>query len=329
MNWENERVVVTGGAGFIGSHLVDALAARGATDILVLDDLSRGSMMNLPLLKEGRQRLSVLDLADTGRLGYLAEVFDGAIVFHLAARVTNIKENRGDHLGMLQDNVRLNANIVEAARLARPKLLELTSTVCVYPHDAPVPTPESAGFPFHPEDTNEGYGLAKALLEKQGEYLHREHGIPVLVPRFANAFGPRDYYDESSHVAPALIRKAFEQDTIEIWGSGNQTRTLMDARDIAEGLVRLAEEPRAHDAQPVNIGWADPISIADLAHLILKLSGMERKKLWFNRSQPDGHEVREFCCQRLVDLIGPPPSRPIEDTLADMIEEFAAGRAHL
>ena len=94
-------------------------------------------------------------------------------------------------------------------------------------------------------------------------------------------------------------------------------------------LVRLAEEPRAHDAQPVNIGWADPISIADLAHLILKLSGMERKKLWFNRSQPDGHEVREFCCKRLVDLIGPPPSRPIEDTLADMIEEFAAGRAHL
>jgi len=192
-----------------------------------------------------------------------------------------------------------------------------------------VPTPESAAFPYHPEDTNEGYGLAKAILEKQGEYLHKEHGIPVLVPRFANAFGPRDYYDESSHVAPALIRKAFEQDTIEIWGSGNQTRTLMDARDIAETLVRLAEQPKAHDAQPVNLGWGDPISIADLAYLILKLSGMDRKKLWFNRGQPDGHKVREFCNSRLIDLIGPPPCRPVADTLADMIAEFQAGEAHL
>jgi GDP-L-fucose synthase len=269
-------------------------------------------------------------LQDSDDIDRLAEWFAGAVVFHLAARVTNIRENRHDHLGMLQDNIRINANVVEAARYGRPKLLELTSTVCVYPHDAPAPTMEQHAFPFHPEDTNEGYGLAKAILEKQGEYLYREHGIPVIVPRFANAFGPRDYYDRaSSHVAPALIRKAFEDEIIEVWGSGEQTRTLMDARDLAETLCLLAEEPEAQRAQPVNLGWGDPVSIGDLAYLILKLAGMERKEVRFDKSQPDGHKARDFCCGRLVDLVGWPPCRPVEDTLADMIAEFAAGEARL
>lgn len=327
MNWAEERVIVTGGAGFIGSHLVDALLARGAEVVIVLDDLSRGSVANLPA--NPRVRFTHLDLHEQQEISYLANLFKGAVVFHLAARVTNIKENRYDHLGMLQNNLDMNSTIINAARLGPPKLLELTSTVCVYPHDAPVPTKEEAAFPFHPEDTNEGYGLAKAILEKQGEYLHRELGIPVFVPRFANAFGPRDYYDASSHVVPALIRKAFEEEAIEVWGTGEQTRTLMDARDLAQSLVLLAEQPAAHDAQPLNLGWNDPVSIADLARTIREMAGMERKRIVFDMSQPDGHKVRDFCCARAIDLIGPPPSRPLEDTLADMVAEFKAGRARL
>lgn len=327
MDWTKEKVVVTGGAGFIGSHLVDVLLARGVgrQNLSVVDDLSRAGARNL----HPDVALFPWDLRDSQELPHLARLMEGAVVFHLAARVTNIRENRGDHLGMMQDNLRINANVTEAARWGKPKLLEMTSTVCVYPHDAPVPTAEGAAFPYHPEDTNEGYGLAKAILEKQAEYLHREHGIPVIVPRFANAFGPRDYYDwQSSHVVPAMIRKAHEHDKIVVWGTGRQSRTFLDARDIAETLVRLAEAPAAHDAQPVNIGWGDPIAISDLVWLIFKLADID-KPVTFDTSQPDGHEVRDFCNKRLVSIIGPPPCRPLEGTLADMIAEYQAGEARL
>lgn len=327
MDWTREKVVVTGGAGFIGSHLVDVLLARGASQVMVIDDLSRGTTDNLP--KHGALRIAPMDIRQSRAIEGLASVFRKAVVFHLAARVTNIRENRHNHLGMLQDNLRINTHVTQAAALSRPRLLEMTSTVCVYPHDAPVPTPESAAFPFHPEDTNEGYGLAKAVLEKQAEYLYRELGIPTFVPRFANAFGPRDYYDwESSHVVPALIRKIHERDKIVVWGSGAQSRTLMDARDIAEALVLLAEEPRAHDARPVNIGWADPVSISDLVFLIMKLADID-KPVEFDRTQPDGHAVRDFCNKRLIDLVGLPPCRRLEATLDDMIREYQDGRARL
>lgn len=326
IDWANERVVVTGGAGFIGSHLVDVLLARGVRNPLILDNLSRGTMENVPL----ECSLRPIDLDDSQVIDWLSRRFEGAIVFHLAARVTNIRENRGDHLGMLQDNLKINVNVFEAARQGKPKLFEATSTVCVYPHDAPVPTPESAGFPFHPEDTNEGYGLAKAVLEKQALYLHKEHGVPVLVPRFANAFGPRDYYDwASSHVVPALIRKAFEDSEIVVWGSGRQTRTLVDARDIAETVVRLAETPEAHDAQPINIGYAKETSISDLVWTILELTGNSDKRVTFDTAQPDGHAVRIFDCSRLISLIGAPPTRPLVATLKDMIAEFQAGKSRL
>jgi len=294
-----------------------------------VDNLLRGTRDNLPEPLSRGYRFELVNLRYTQSIPAVGELFKDSIVFHLAARVTNIQENRGDHLGMLQDNLQINATVIEAAKWGKPKLLELTSTVCVYPHDAKVPTMEYEAFPFHPEDTNEGYGLAKAILEKQGEYLHKEHGIPVLVPRFANAMGPRDYYDwKSSHVVPALIRKAFEHDKIVVWGSGQQTRTLIDARDIAETLVRLAENPDAHDAQPVNIAWANQISMSDLAYLILKLADID-KPVELDTSKPDGHAERNFCNARLVELIGMPPCRPMEDTLADMIAEFERGEARL
>jgi GDP-L-fucose synthase len=323
MNWKEQKTVVTGGAGFIGSHLVRALLARGA-HVTVIDDMRRGVRENVP---EGAELL-VTDVACARML--VASLCRDAVVFHLAARVTNIAANQRDHLGMLQDNLKTNTAMIEAVQLARPRLFVATSTVCVYPHDAPVPTAEEDAFPYHPEDTNEGYGLAKAILEKQAEYLHREHGLPVIVPRFSNAIGERDWYDwESSHVVPALIRKAHEADVIMVWGSGNQTRCFVDAADIAEGLIRLAETPAAHDAQPVNIGHRREISIADLMQFVLELSGQVDKPVRFDRSKPDGHQRRGVDNTRLRALTGWEPPTPLVDTLEKMIEEYRSGRAHL
>lgn len=324
MNWQNESVMVTGGGGFIGSHLVDALVTKGAT-VTVVDNFTRGHYENLHgAIQTGRVKIRRLHIDEGGIPN------DYSIIFHLAARVTNIQANRHDHLGMLQDNLAVNWAVVDSIRRVKPKLAVLVSTVCVYPHDTPIPTPEAAAYPFHPEPTNEGYGLAKAILEKQAEYLHREHGVPVIVPRFSNAIGERDYYDwESSHVVPALIRKVHEHDSIKVWGSGEQSRVFVDARDIARALGLLAENPNAADARPVNVGHEREVSIAKLLFTILEMSGKTDVPVQFDRMRPDGHKRRLVDVSRLRELTGWVPSTPLRDTLGRMIAEYQEGRAWL
>lgn len=326
IDWANEKVVVTGGAGFIGSHLVDLLAGMGAR-VVVIDDLRRGSRQNISgPLNCGRAILLEHNLS-TDTPWWAGD----SIVFHMAARITNIAANRLDHLGMMQDNVIINTNVIETCRWLEPKLLVACSTVCVYPHDAPVPTPESAGWPLHPEETNEGYGLAKGLLEKQAEFLHREYKVPAVVTRFSNAIGLRDYYDyESSHVVPALIRRIMEgEEPLVVWGSGNQTRVFVDARDLAAALVKLAECREAHDAQPVNIGHDREISIGDLARLVAVECGKPDLAIEFDTSHPDGHARRGVDNSRLRSLIGWVPDRPLEETVREMVAEYKTGRARL
>jgi len=326
INWHDTPAIVTGGAGLIGSHVVDELVDRGAT-VLVIDDLRRGHLENLDrALEFGNVEVSRADLT----IGIPYHWRRDAVVFHLAARVTNIAANQKDHLGMLQDNLIINANVVNAMRALRPKVAVLCSTVCVYPHDAPIPTPESAAFPYHPEDTNEGYGFAKAILEKQGEYLYRECGVPTVITRFSNAIGLRDYYDkESSHVVPALIRRIMEgEDPLRVWGSGKQTRVFVDARDLAYALVNLAGCPEAHDAKPINIGHEREISIADLAGLIADVCDKDIA-ITFDTSKPDGHARRAVDNSRLRSLLGWVPDRALESTIAEMVQEFKAGRSWL
>lgn len=321
IDWEQTRTVVTGGAGFIGSHLVDALLARDAKQVIVIDNFSRGHWENLPTEDI---RLQVLNFDLSKHAPLLPE---GAVVFHLAARVTNIQANQRDHLGMFLDNMAVNQSMARAVVEAKPMLYVAVSTVCVYPHEVSNPTHESEGYPFHPEPTNEGYGFAKAMQEKMGEYLHKEHGIPVIVPRFSNAIGPRDYYDwESSHVVPALIRKAYTYQQVVVWGSGRQSRVFVDARDIAKTLILLAENPEAADAKPINIGHDREVSIAALVTQILELTG-QRKPVIFEREKPDGHARRLVDTSRLYRLIRWLPDTPLETTLADMIDEYRRGKA--
>lgn len=306
----------------IGSHLVDELVSRGCARVLVYDDLSRGSLRNLQThLAAGRIELYTWDLAETTPL--FPPHLDA--LFHLAARVTSIEENRHDNLGMLQKNLAINYHVTEAVKVARPALFQYTSTACIYGHDVPVPTPEECGDVCDPEPTNWGYGVAKWVGEAQAKLLYREHGIPTVITRFFNAISPtRDYYDpQTSHVAPALIKRICDgEDPVTVWGTGTQSRVLVDARDLARALVDLAECPAAHDARPVNIGHEHEITIGDLASLIADLAGREDATIVFDESKPDGYPRRAADTTRLRSLIGWVPATPLYQTLQAMIATY-------
>lgn len=321
IGWRNRLVYITGGAGMIGSHLVDVLLAQGA-DVYVVDDLSRGRRENLSDLPDSHFIQYDLTQPET-RPDFAPQ----AIWFHLAAKVASIEYNRKRHLDMMQHNLAINWHYTELMRhpQIRPRLVTFVSTACIYSHDAPVPTPEAAGVVGNPEPTNWGYGVAKWVGEQQARFLYEEARIPAIVVRFYNALGPRDYYDEkTSHVAPALIQRTLDgQDPLVVWGTGAQTRAFVDARDIARALALLAETPAAHDARPINIGHEREVTIADLAHTIMKLAG-RRPNITFDRTRPDGYARRAADSGRLRGLIGWAPDTPLETSLTDMIADYRA-----
>lgn len=319
-------IAVTGGAGFIGSHLVDLLVSQDE-QVTVIDDFSRGSMENLAgAMKTGNLKVRNTDLEHYG----FPSRHDA--VFHLAAKVTGIEYNRRNHYDMLATNLRINMNVVESVRRTRPRLFVYVSTACVYPHDAPVPTPESAGDIGDPEPTNHGYGVAKWAGEQLVKHLHREHGVPCLIVRFFNAFGPRDHYDEeTSHVAPALIKRVVDgEDPVVVWGSGNQTRALVDARDIAKALVMLMDRMLTPETQwegkwpspiAVNVGHEREVTVRELAQIILNVSGSEAK-LQFDASKPDGYPRRAADTELLRRMTGWVPDTPVDVTVADMVADY-------
>lgn len=320
------NVLVTGGAGFIGSRLVLDLVARGY-DVTVVDNMSRGRFKNLPRTyfdsrHTDRPRVYRCDVQDIRSL-------EGRwpIIFHLAAEVTNIAENRRNHLYMMQANLQINTAMTELIRHDALNIRRYiyVSTACVYPHDASVPTPERAAKTCSPEPTNYGYGVAKWVGERQAYYLHREYDVPTTVVRFFNAFGERDYYDwKSSHVAPALIRKCMERDEIVVWGSGDQTRSLVDVRDISKALILLLQSNRyaASDGRPINIGHRREISMIELARLIRVTCNRPEVEITTDPTKPNGYMRRAADPSLLRALIGWIPDTPIEETIERMVRDY-------
>lgn len=311
------KALVTGGAGFIGSHVVNRLL-EGGYEVTILDDMSRGRHphAHAGLITTPIEMFYTVNL----------DVYD--VIFHLAAKVSNIEFNRHHQLEMMQRNLLINSAMTDLLIENRYQgRYVFVSTACVYPHDAPVPTPESAGRICAPEPTNFGYGVAKWVGEQQARYLHQEVGTPTTIVRFFNAFGPNDYYDyESSHVAPALIRKAYEQEELVVWGSGRQTRVLVDARDIADILVMLAEstDPIAWQANPINIGHEKEITIGNLAQVIATMMGSlgSAKKIVLDKTKPDGYPRRAADTTLLKRVIKDYEWTSIFETLDDMIKDF-------
>lgn len=285
--WENKKVLVTGGAGFIGSHLAERLVERNAI-VTVLDNLQNGKKENLDSVKN-KIKFILGDCGDYNTAIRACKSQD--IVMNLAARVGGIEYNRTHQATMLSDNLLLGTVILEAARKTGAEWFLVVSSACVYPRNCSIPTPEFEGFLDEPEPTNGGYGWAKRMAEKLGVYYAQEFGMKVGIVRPYNCYGPRDHFDpDTSHVIPALIKRVLDgENPVKVWGTGNQTRAFLYVEDLAEGMMLAVEKYSKPD--PINLGTDEEISIKDLIKKIIYLSGVNAQ-IEFDTSKPDGSPRR-------------------------------------
>ncbi len=317
--WKNKRVLVTGGAGFIGSYLSELLVEAGAK-VTVADSLVRGNRERIQAILK-KIHLEEANLFEPSACAKVCQNQD--VVLNLAAKVTGIEYNRFHMADMFETNMKLQMNVLHAAAECGIKRFLQVSTACIYPHDAKVPTPESEGERGSPEPTNEGYGLAKFMGEKLARYYTQEKGIEVVIVRPFNAYGPRDHFDEAtSHVIPAIMKRILdEDDPVVIWGSGNQSRAFVHARDVARGMMLAAE--KAPPAEPINIGHDHEVTIKDLFALICKVIG-KYPQAHYDTSKPDGYPRRAADTTLLKKYTGFVPAISLEDGIREMLEYFVA-----
>lgn len=315
MNWQGKKVLVTGGAGFVGSHVVELLVARGA-HVTVFGRSDGGA--NLDAVRD-RIRFVTGDCGDDGDARSACEGQE--IVMNLAARVGGIEYNRTHHASIFRDNMRIAMAMTEAAHTCGVDRFLTVSSACIYPHDAVIPTPETEGFRGEPEPTNGGYGWAKRMAEKTAMYYAEQYGMNIGIVRPYNIYGPRDHFDpERSHVIPALIRRVFDgENPLRVWGSGRQTRAFLYVEDAARGMVEAIEKYPVAD--PVNLGTDEEISIADVVAMIVRISGIETT-IEFDTSKPDGSPRRNSDNTKAAKHIGFTADTPFEEGLTRTIEWY-------
>jgi nucleoside-diphosphate-sugar epimerase len=320
-SWGGRRVLVTGGAGFVGSYLVEDLLAQGA-HVRVVDDFSTDPDSGLSVA--GEIELVHGDLRDTELARRAVASMD--VVMHLAARAYGMLRSMENNGEVLRDNSLMAFHVLDACVHAGVERALMVSSSCVYPDDAPIPTPE---LPVHqglPESVNEGYGWAKRLLEIQSRYIHDKHGLPIAIVRPFNAYGGRyRWQGAASHVVPSLVKKVMDRNgPVVVWGSGRQARDLLHARDFALAF-RLATEC-AVDCDPVNLGCGTTIRLVELVEKVAELAGFE-VELEFDHSKPDGRPCKQADVTKLRQKI--PAFRPtvsLEQGLAEMIEWYERTR---
>lgn len=276
--WSNKKILVTGGAGFLGSFLVDKLKES---------DLG-GEAIRIPSSKG-------MDLRRWENCVKAVKNMD--IVIHLAARVGGIGYNQAFPASLFYDNAIMGIQMMEAARQEGVEKFVAIGTVCGYPKFTPIPFREDDLWDGYPEETNAPYGLAKRMLLVQSQAYRQQYGFNSIFLLPANLYGPRDNFDlESSHVIPALIRKfsnavVNNENEVEVWGTGEVTREFLYVADAAEGILLAAE--RYNKPEPVNIGAGFEIKIKDLAQLIAGLTGFSGEIRW-DTTKPDGQPRRRL-----------------------------------
>jgi GDP-L-fucose synthase len=308
--WSERRVLVTGGAGFLGSHMVDRLRVVGAGEIFV----------------PRRQEYDLLDREAARRL--LGDTRPD-IVLHLAAKAGGIGANQAKPAEFFFDNLMMGAQLMHESWLAGVKKFVALGTVCSYPKITPVPFREEDLWNGYPEETNAPYGLAKKMLLVQSQAYREQYGFNSvnLIP--VNLYGPRDNFNlQTSHVIPALVRKCLQakeagEDRVTLWGDGSPTREFLFAPDAAEGILLGAEA--LNSSEPVNLGSGKEIRIRELAELIAELAGFKGKFEW-DSSRPNGQPRRGLDTRKAKDLFGFVARTSLEEGLRQTIEWYEAHR---
>ena len=306
----NKRILVTGGAGFLGKQVVERLEERGCGEIFV------------PRSKD----YNLVDMEAVKRLYRDAKP---DIVIHLAAKVGGIGANMQNPATFFYENLMMGVQLIEQGRLSALEKFVTIGTICAYPKFAPVPFKEENLWDGYPEETNAPYGLAKKMLLVQSQAYRQQYGFNAIYLLQVNLYGPGDNFNpEYSHVIPALIRKVFDakakgEKKIVAWGSGRATREFLYVEDAAEGIVLATEKYNKPD--PVNLGAGFEISIKDLAELICELAGFHGRIEW-DTSKPDGQPRRRLDTSRAEKEFGFRARTDFRQGLKKTIEWYARER---
>jgi GDP-L-fucose synthase len=308
--WAGRRVAVTGGAGFLGSYVVEGLRRRGVEPLVV--------------------RSRDYDLVDGSAVRRMYRELRPDVVLHLAAVVGGIGANRENPGRFFHDNLVMGVSLIEEGRKAGVRKFVQVGTVCAYPKHTPVPFREDDLWNGYPEETNAPYGIAKKALLVQLQAYRMQYGFPGIYLLPVNLYGPRDDFDPAtSHVIPALIRKAVEaaergQPELSVWGDGTPTREFLHAADAAEGILLAAE--RYDGAEPVNLGSGEERSIAELAALVARECGYTGR-IVFDPSRPNGQPRRRLDTTRAERCFGFRARTPFADGLRETVAWYRAERA--
>lgn len=308
--WSDKNVLVTGGAGFLGSRVVDKLRTYGCSR----------NRIYIPRSRE-------CDLVKWEDILRVHRDAKPNIVIHLAARVGGIGANRANPGKFFYENLMMGIQLMEISRLMGVSKFVAAGTICAYPKFTAVPFKEDDLWNGYPEETNAPYGLAKKMLLVQAQAYRQQYGFNAIYLLPVNLFGPGDNFDlQTSHVIPALIRKCIEatkagQDEIVLWGTGNPTREFLYVDDAAEAIVLASENYNL--PAPVNIGSGIEISIRDLANLIANMTGFRGQIIWDN-TQPDGQPRRMLDTTRAEKEFGFRAKTSLEEGIRKTIDWYVS-----
>jgi GDP-L-fucose synthase len=311
--WAGKRVVVTGGAGFLGSFVVELLHAKGCREVIV-------------------PRSRDYDLVEMEAVRRLYADSSPDILIHLAARVGGIGANQTNPGRFFYDNLMMGAQLIEVGRQRGLQKFVALGTICAYPKFAPIPFKEDDLWAGYPEETNAPYGLAKKMMLVQSQAYRQQYGFNSIVLFPVNLYGPRDNFDlETSHVIPALIRKCAEArdagaSGVVLWGDGSPTREFLFVEDAADAIILAAEH--YNDSSPLNVGTGEEVTIKTLATMIAAEVGYQGRIQW-DATKPNGQPRRCLDVSRIKQAIGFQAKHSLREGLKKTIAWYQSNRHSL